>query len=63
MLFGLVERFSDRCACTERVMVLGLCVCVSACLLTIYYSHTTGYNTAFEEHHKLQHYKRLKNNV
>ena len=51
--------FNPLRACAARVTVVGLCVCLS-----VYdYSHTTGYEAAYERYQQLQCYKGMKNNM
>ena len=54
---------NPRCACTARVTVVVLCVCLSVCLFVSDYSRTTGYEAAYERYQQLQCYKGKKNNV
>ena len=51
---------NPRRACAARVTVLGLCVCLSVCLLVYDYSRTTGYEAAYERYQPLQCYKGMK---
>ena len=56
------EPYQLLTACAARVTVLGL-VCLSVCLSVDDYSHTTGYEAAYERYQQLQCYKGMKNNV
>ena len=54
---------NPRRACAARVTVIGLCVCLFVCLFVDNYSHTTGYEAAYERYQQLQCYKGMKMNV
>ena len=57
-IYGVIN---PRHACTARVTVVGLSVCLSVCLCVDAYSGTTGYGVANERYQRLHNYPNLKN--